>query len=451
MSYRWAMLVVLGCASLVRGQVTIHVPAEYVTIQAAIGAAADGDTVLVAPGTYFENINFSGKNIELRSSAGPSLTTIDGAATGSVVTFISGEGRAAILDGFTIQNGRAIFGAGIFVDSSSPTIINNRIVGNTTIPGQSGFGGGMLLQTSNAYIGFNEIAYNTVFIGDAGGVGTTAFTNTITVERNLIHHNTALGNGGGLYLRNVDAQLINNTIAFNTSQAWHGGGIDCYVEGVGPKVVQLTNCIVWGNSSGMAGPQIYNEKDTVDLLVAYSDVEGGWTGTGNIALAPLFGDGAAGDLTLSAGSPCINAGNPSSPTDPDGSVADMGALPFTQPFLSLGSGLAGTNGIPGLVATGTLVAGTPIALILSGAKPFAPSWLVVGVAQLNAPFKGGVMVPTPDLLFAQTTDFFGASSFGGLWPAGVPSGFTTYFQWWISDPAGPKGFAASNALAGTTP
>jgi hypothetical protein len=76
---------------------------------------------------------------------------------------------------------------------------------------------------------------------------------------------------------------------------------------------------------------------------------------------------------------------------------------------------------------------------------------VVGVSPLDAPFKGGVMVPSPDLLFVLTTDFFGASSFGGLWPAGVPSGFTTYFQWWIQDPGGPKGFAASNALAGTTP
>jgi hypothetical protein len=49
------------------------------------------------------------------------------------------------------------------------------------------------------------------------------------------------------------------------------------------------------------------------------------------------------------------------------------------------------------------------------------------------------------------SDFFGTPTFGGLWPQGVPSGFTTYFQWWIQDPAGPQGYAASNAVAGTAP
>jgi hypothetical protein len=88
---------------------------------------------------------------------------------------------------------------------------------------------------------------------------------------------------------------------------------------------------------------------------------------------------------------------------------------------------------------------------LAGAKPFSPSWLVVGVSALNAPFKGGVMVPFPYFGFQLLTDFFGAAAFGGLWPGGVPTGFVTYFQWWMLDPGGPQGFAASNALAGTAP
>jgi len=126
-------------------------------------------------------------------------------------------------------------------------------------------------------------------------------------------------------------------------------------------------------------------------------------------------------------------------------------LPNPNRWEVLGNSLAGSAGEPSLVGTGTLEAGSLAVLTLSSAKPFAPSWIVIGYSDINAPFKGGVMVPDVNLLFALTTDFFGASSFGGLWPAGVPSGFTTYFQWWISDPAGPKGFSASNALAGTTP
>lgn len=120
-------------------------------------------------------------------------------------------------------------------------------------------------------------------------------------------------------------------------------------------------------------------------------------------------------------------------------------------FLALGQSLDGSNGEPVLTATGTLEAGTLLTLALSNARGFAPALLIVGLTQIHAPFKGGVMVPSPDLIFPLFTDFFGAVSFGGPWPSGIPSGFTTYFQWWIQDPAGPKGFAASNAVLGTTP
>src|SRR6266481_2840663 len=75
-----------------RAQQTINVPTNQPTIQAAINAANNGDTVLVAPGTSTENINFNGKAITVTSSGGPSVSIIDGGAKGSVVTFFSGEG-----------------------------------------------------------------------------------------------------------------------------------------------------------------------------------------------------------------------------------------------------------------------------------------------------------------------------------------------------------------------
>jgi len=117
----------------------------------------------------------------------------------------------------------------------------------------------------------------------------------------------------------------------------------------------------------------------------------------------------------------------------------------------LGLGLAGGTGLPTLVGTGTLLAGLPVTLSLAHAKPFSLAPLVVGLSSVSAPFKGGTMVPYPNYIFPAFTDFFGKSTFGGLWPPGVPSGFKTYFQWWIQDPAGPQGYAASNAVAGTAP
>lgn len=118
-------------------QTTINVPADQPTIQAAIDVAQNGDTVLVAPGTYYENINFRGKAITVKSSDGPSATIIDGSANGSVVTFNSGESSDAVLSGFTIQNGWSTWGAGIEISDSSPIILGNTIKGNQ---GETGLG-----------------------------------------------------------------------------------------------------------------------------------------------------------------------------------------------------------------------------------------------------------------------------------------------------------------------
>jgi serine protease len=86
---------------------TIQVPKDQPTIQGGIDAAIDGDMVLVAPGTYYENIDFKGKAITVTSSGGPKVTTMDGGQVNQVVTFASGEGPSSVLSGFTIQNGRS--------------------------------------------------------------------------------------------------------------------------------------------------------------------------------------------------------------------------------------------------------------------------------------------------------------------------------------------------------
>src|SRR6185503_16169834 len=81
------------------GAATIHVPADQPTIQQAINAAVNGDTVLVSPGTYYEAIDFGGRIITVTSEQGPQGTIIDAGGAGSVVTFKSGETPNAILSG----------------------------------------------------------------------------------------------------------------------------------------------------------------------------------------------------------------------------------------------------------------------------------------------------------------------------------------------------------------
>ena len=116
---------------------TLIVPDNYATIQQGITAAENGDTVKVAPGVYSEQINFNGKSIVVQSwyndDAYPSYitnTVLDGSGLGSVVTFNTGETENAVLSGFTITNGYAVNGGGIFCSGASPTLQNLLIINN---------------------------------------------------------------------------------------------------------------------------------------------------------------------------------------------------------------------------------------------------------------------------------------------------------------------------------
>jgi len=127
------------------------------------------------------------------------------------------------------------------------------------------------------------------------------------------------------------------------------------------------------------------------------------------------------------------------------------AFALGDPWTDLGQSLAGTTGAPLLAGSGSLAGGTQTMLSLSNARPGAPAVLVAGLSALAAPFKGGVMVPALDVLVNGTTSGTGAITLSATWPPALPGGIQLWIQWWISDPAGPSGFAASNALLATSP
>jgi CubicO group peptidase (beta-lactamase class C family) len=128
---------------------------------------------------------------------------------------------------------------------------------------------------------------------------------------------------------------------------------------------------------------------------------------------------------------------------------------MSEAWHHLGHGLDGSAGQPYLHGTGDLVAGQPFGLALERAQPGAAAWLTYGLAPLNAPFKGGTLVPDvgtgPGGFLALITDPLGEIELDGTWPAGVPSGTELFLQYWIDDAGGPSGFSASNAVRGTTP
>jgi hypothetical protein len=145
--------------------VILEVPNDYDTIQEAIDYSIDGDTILVQQGEYFENINFSGKNITVTSnylfSQDPediSSTLINGNSVDTVVRFINNEGSAARIIGFSIVNGSGIMGGGIFCSNASPTISYNVIRDNT-----ANFGGGIMINNSTPMLQNNTIVQNSGF------------------------------------------------------------------------------------------------------------------------------------------------------------------------------------------------------------------------------------------------------------------------------------------------
>jgi parallel beta-helix repeat protein len=227
----------------------LNVPTEYPTIQEAIDAAVDGDTVLVDNGTYTENINFLGKAITVISVNGPESTIIDGNASGSVVTFNSGEGTNSVLSGFTICNGETGVGGGIFCKESSPTITNCTISDNSV----GWYGGGIFCEDSSPTITNCTISGNSA---DYNGGGIYCWDSSPIITNCTISGNSADVWGGGIYCGDSSPTITNCTISDN-SAGWDGGGIFC--EDSSPTI---TNCTISGNSADLDGGGIFCQESS---------------------------------------------------------------------------------------------------------------------------------------------------------------------------------------------
>ena len=170
----------------------INIPDDYATIQQGINAASFGDTVLVQPGAYLENINFNGRRITVASlylttydEEYISATVIDGDSSGSVVTFDNFEDYNSRIIGFSIKNGFAYEGGGIRCYNSSPMICHNFITENRTPIIDEGYGGGVFCYFADPYISENTIYDNESFCG--GGI--YCYDSDPIIEHNYISNN----------------------------------------------------------------------------------------------------------------------------------------------------------------------------------------------------------------------------------------------------------------------
>ena len=249
------------------------------TVQAGLNAAASGDQIWVAAGTYVENITlksevglyggFAGTETDLvQRNWAVNVTVLDGNQAGSVVTAPLGAMATTRVDGFTIRNGS--FGVNCW--KSSPIIADNRIAGNS--------GSGVTCYASSPIILNNVITGN----GADNGAGIYCQTSPAAIVNNTIVGNTAF-QGGGIYCGGTPPTIINNVIAFNSSGIWQ--------RTAPPVASQRHNC-VYGNAE-------YNCYGLPDQTGTY----------GNVSSDPGLAGYLYGGVHIQPSSPCVDAGDDS--------------------------------------------------------------------------------------------------------------------------------------------
>jgi hypothetical protein len=281
----------------------IRIPHDQPGIQAGINAAVNGDTVLVADSTYYENINFMGKAITVASymiidndTTHRDSTIINGGLpghpdSGSVVFFISGEDTNSVLHGFTITGGTGTLydatfriGGGIYCENSGAKILFNKIINNNVIYNQKCNGAGIgvwpIQNVNSVVIEDNVIANNSLNAMDGSNGGGIRLSQGIVARNkiygNLSHAQAGYAGGGGISAGCEDTPIrtrviiIDNEITHNqavSDQFWisgNGGGIDNVCANI-----ELVDNIISHNQiigpSGLVGGgvRIWGVKDSV--------------------------------------------------------------------------------------------------------------------------------------------------------------------------------------------
>jgi hypothetical protein len=221
--------------------------APHCSIQDAIDAAAWGETVLVKPGTYAETIRFQGRAILLRGAApaGAATTIIDAQGSGICVTFQNNEGRATILQGFTVTGGVGLGGqaGGIAVSNASPTIRGCRIEGNN-----SPSNGGGASSRNQGQPAFRDCVFANNHSDGSGG-GMLVDAGVIELHRCHFVGNSADSDGGAIFGRNGgQGSLVRCTFEDNEAMGGEGGG--AFLDGV---AWTLERCIFQGNACATEG------------------------------------------------------------------------------------------------------------------------------------------------------------------------------------------------------
>jgi hypothetical protein len=282
-----------------------HVVTGGQSIQTAIDGASDGDRVLVHEGLYLEALDLRGKQLEVIAVAGAEYTVLDATMFDApAVRAASGEGLGTSLYGFAIRGGAGEVHADLGASLTCG--------GGVLVSGDSS------LKLERCVIAGNGHA--TVDIG--GGIYAHGAGSRVDIVNCVIHTNGArLSGGGAAAIGGAHLQVESSTFV-NNYTAVSGGGVSGLISGPG-ATTDIHESIIWGNEGVNLGAPTWLGVGTI--TATYSDIGGGWVGVGNQDVDPIFQDLPGQDFRLVDGSPCVDAGDPQSAPDIDGSFSDQGA------------------------------------------------------------------------------------------------------------------------------
>ena len=245
---------------------TLKVPSQYSTIQTAIDASSNGDTVLVAAGTYTEKVLIDGKNISLISENGRDSTIIDALdrVNWRPLTVLNITDSIKI-QGFTLTNGNRssgtdAFSGGLYVEGSKGITLNNLIVDNNTTAGS---GGGIGINSCTYPVTLDSIIISNNRSSDHGGGLQVIYTDSIDVS-NLIVTNNFAPFGGGVQIGNSKANLTGLEVLFNESDM-SGGGVYFNYSNSNLVNVIISNNSATGKNFDSGGGGIYCTSSDINL------------------------------------------------------------------------------------------------------------------------------------------------------------------------------------------
>ena len=229
-----------------------------------------------------------------------------------------------VLKNCTFNENTAFAGAGIDNHNSNAIITDCTFIANST----DEFGAGINNRESSPQI--TRCIFNGNIAHDFGGGAVCNWSSSPTIRNSLFTANVSIEYGGAIMNNVSNLVLFNCTFSNNSGSGSAVAFFSYSVPQDPPSTMQAANCIFFDS-----GDEIWKNEET-DISITYSDVQGGWTGIGNIDDDPLFADVTVDDFHLLPASPCIDAGDPAyialpNETDLDGNPRvvngriDMGA------------------------------------------------------------------------------------------------------------------------------